>query len=81
MGTVKMISEGRRCAIPWNQEASTVACSPPITSLFLLHTHTHAHHISLTSLVYLKKRSGELIHKISSVQSFSHVQLFAPRGL
>ena len=72
-----MITERRRCAVPWNQEASAVACSPPITSLFLLHTHTRAHHIPLTRFVCLKKRSGKLIHKISSVQSLSHVPLFA----
>ena len=77
MGAVKMITERRRCAVPWNQEASAVACSPPITSLFLLHTHTRAHHIPLTRFVCLKKRSGKLIHKISSVQSLSHVPLFA----
>ena len=83
MGAVKTITEGRRCAIPWSQEDSAVACSPPITSLFLLHTHTHthththAHHITLTRLLYLKKRYGKLIHKISSVQSLSRVPLFA----
>ena len=50
---------------------------PSHLSFSYTHTHTHAHHITLTRLLYLKKRSGKLIHKISSVQSLSHVPLFA----
>ena len=50
---------------------------PSHLSFSYTHTHTHAHHITLTRLLYLKKRSGKLIHKISSVQSLNHVPLFS----